>query len=535
MRRFTTLALTVITLFLTTTTIAQNVGIGTTAPLNRLDISSDGLGDTAEIVLALISDASNRPVLQFSEHFPPDKFSGMSIEYDGYNLFGGNNKLHINDVLGNPRYTFKSSGLMGIGVTNPNESLEIGFSGRMFIGDGGDSARTGLLIDGNEGGDWVRLHAFDYGESKDMDLFIATPVGIEVIPDTSAVLHVQATNKGILIPRMTAAQRAAILAPAEGLLVYQTDSVVGFWFHSNATWRILNKGAAVADLDGDTQIQVEKTADEDIIRFDVEGTEQWVMKGARLESVNSGTSVFIGKDAGINDDLTNNGNILIGYNAGFSNTTGFSNTAIGRSALFSNIDGGNNTAVGRDANVGSGNLNNATAIGANALVTSSDCLVLGDGANVGIGTSAPTFRLEVNGSVGKPGGGPWAAASDFRLKQDISPYQDGLQELLKIQPVNYRYNELSGYPTSVEYIGVIAQDLQEVAAYMVSTFYKEGKEYLSVDNSALTYMLVNAVKELAEQMNIVEELKQQNAELLQRVEDNTATLARLKLLVSGEN
>ncbi len=61
-------------------------------------------------------------------------------------------------------------------------------------------------------------------------------------PDPSAMLHVQSIDKGMLIPRMTAAQRIAINAPAEGLLVYQTNSPVGFWYFSNSQW--INLSAA---------------------------------------------------------------------------------------------------------------------------------------------------------------------------------------------------------------------------------------------------------------------------------------------------
>ncbi len=50
-----------------------------------------------------------------------------------------------------------------------------------------------------------------------------------------------------------------------------------------------------------------------------------------------------------------------------------------------------NTAIGRYADVSTGNLTNATAIGANAEVSRSNSLVLGSGANVGIGTSSPSY------------------------------------------------------------------------------------------------------------------------------------------------
>ena len=118
---------------------------------------------------------------------------------------------------------------------------------------------------------------------------------------------------------------------------------------------------------------------------------------------------------------------------------------------------------------------------------------------VGIGTTSPDYLLEVNGTAGKPGGGSWTNTSDIRLKQNIHPYRDGLASILKINPVTYQYNELSGYDTDAEHVGVIAQELKEVAPYMVSDSNKKTEDgvnnYLKVDNSAMTYMLINAVKE----------------------------------------
>ncbi|TAF33324.1 MAG: hypothetical protein EAZ67_07510 [Cytophagales bacterium] len=58
------------------------------------------------------------------------------------------------------------------------------------------------------------------------------------LPAGSAMLDVKSTNQGVLIPRMTAAQRGLIAAPATGLLVYQTDGTSGFYFF-NAGWSFL--------------------------------------------------------------------------------------------------------------------------------------------------------------------------------------------------------------------------------------------------------------------------------------------------------
>lgn len=58
------------------------------------------------------------------------------------------------------------------------------------------------------------------------------------IPDNSAMLDVSSTNSGLLIPRMTAAQRLAITNPANGLMVFQTDIPRGFYayFAANTVW-----------------------------------------------------------------------------------------------------------------------------------------------------------------------------------------------------------------------------------------------------------------------------------------------------------
>lgn len=62
-------------------------------------------------------------------------------------------------------------------------------------------------------------------------------------PDPSAMLDVKSTNKGLLIPRMTSAQRNAIVSPAKGLLVYQTDTLEGIYQNkgtpSSPAWAML--------------------------------------------------------------------------------------------------------------------------------------------------------------------------------------------------------------------------------------------------------------------------------------------------------
>jgi uncharacterized protein (TIGR02145 family) len=61
-------------------------------------------------------------------------------------------------------------------------------------------------------------------------------------PDASAMLDVKSTEKGILIPRMTTAQRTGISSPAQGLMVYDTD-LDAFYFYDGTEWHGVDRGA----------------------------------------------------------------------------------------------------------------------------------------------------------------------------------------------------------------------------------------------------------------------------------------------------
>jgi len=117
------------------------------------------------------------------------------------------------------------------------------------------------------------------------------------------------------------------------------------------------------------------------------------------------------------------------------------------------------------------------------------------------------------GTNAQPGGGSWLAVSDARLKEGVVSYSDGLNKLLQIKPVKFHYTKESGIGSGQEYVGVIAQDIAKIAPYMVQKAPIPGLEgeYYNLDNSAMTYMLINAVKEQQEQIealkNEVEALK----------------------------
>ena len=76
-----------------------------------------------------------------------------------------------------------------------------------------------------------------FGKNGDGLLFAQDNVGIGTnTPDASAILELQTTNKGMLAPRMTTAQRISIASPANALLVYDTNFDCFFYFTTASGW-----------------------------------------------------------------------------------------------------------------------------------------------------------------------------------------------------------------------------------------------------------------------------------------------------------
>lgn len=131
------------------------------------------------------------------------------------------------------------------------------------------------------------------------------------------------------------------------------------------------------------------------------------------------------------------------------------------------------------------------------------------GANVGIGTSAPTALLSVNGTANKPGGGSWAVFSDERLKKITGQYNTGLKAVMQLQPLRYEYkaNNGAGVKMDGEFIGFGAQAVQQVIPEAVTT---NSNGYLMVNNDPIIWTMLNAIKEQQKQ---IEELQKEVKQL----------------------
>jgi len=191
----------------------DNVGVGTTTPNNRL------------VAIGTISAA-----------FENAQTNKIELAHGGANAF-------LNTV-GAGRLDFRHEGATGmsftdtnrLGINTANPSFRLSVAGTTNLNEGIASG-VALRVNGSEA-IWYDGARFSWGIGGSENYF-ADSVGIGGgvnAPHNSAKLEVSSTNKGMLIPRMTAVNRIAIGSPAEGLLVYQTDDVKGFYYHNGTNW-----------------------------------------------------------------------------------------------------------------------------------------------------------------------------------------------------------------------------------------------------------------------------------------------------------
>ncbi|QIP17846.1 TMF family protein [Spirosoma aureum] len=168
------------------------------------------------------------------------------------------------------------------------------------------------------------------------------------------------------------------------------------------------------------------------------GINTFVGASAGKTTTTGQSNTFVGVQAG-QSNTTGSSNLMMGVNAGAANTTGSANFFVGDNAGGNNTSGGynvylgtnagngrgvngdnnvsvggesgrgnnggiNNTFLGFRADAGAIGLSNATAIGTNTKVTQSNSVILGDQANVGIGTTAPANKLHIVGGIANTAG-----------------------------------------------------------------------------------------------------------------------------------
>ena len=111
-------------------------------------------------------------------------------------------------------------------------------------------------------------------------------------PDSSAMLDIKSTSKGMLVPKMTKTQRLAIAGPATGLLVYQTDEPAGFYFNAGTpvapNWKSLLGELAGASSDKNIALNQWFGDKVQAISFPVSSTYSMVFDGQYIWVLSSG-------------------------------------------------------------------------------------------------------------------------------------------------------------------------------------------------------------------------------------------------------
>ena len=233
-------------------------------------------------------------------------------------------------------------------------------------------------------------------------------VGIDTDdPDPSAVLHVESADKGVLLPRVGLSgpsDVSTIVSPATGLVVFNTDAVVGldagFCYFDGSVWvNIKDDNSTITDW---------KLSGNNISSADFLGSTNSEALEFRVNNIAVGRFELNNSIAFGNNASTLDGNaIAIG---GSSLSSRQSTIAIGSSAAARRD---NSIAIGKDSDsdgfeavaLGAGSSANAvgsTAIGRGAIANGVDAIVLGNSSSrVGIGTSSPSSgtKLHVVGSI----------------------------------------------------------------------------------------------------------------------------------------
>ncbi len=97
------------------------------------------------------------------------------------------------------------------------------------------------------------------------------------------------------------------------------------------------------------------------------------------------------------------------------------------------------------------------------------------------------------GTLSTDASGNITASSDGRLKTVEGVFDRGLAEVLGIDTVLYRWNEMSGYDTEAVYAGFIAQNIQGVIPEAVG---EDNRGYLTLNDRPILAATINAIKEL---------------------------------------
>ena len=367
---------------------------------------------------------------------------------------------------------------------------------------------------------------------KTINTFSQVGIGTTT-PNASAQLDVSSNTKGLLIPRMTQAQRTAINSPAQGLLVYQTDGIIGLYQYDGTSWSIAGAGSSIYSTNGTLSgnrtvsaggytltISPKSTFNPSVTASSLSaiGTEftptltaasnndvllgininPIFSKGAftgigsyglQVEGIKIGrgggsisTNVAIGNNALIKN-TTGNNQVVIGYESGKQITLGIFNTIIGSNTLTALTTGSNNTVLGAN------NLNSSTDGSNNYILgTSSMSAATSASSNIAIGQQVLLGLTTGNNNIAM---GNYAANGVTNGWQNVSIGQQSLYWCNSSQNIGIGYR--AGFDissgssnTCIGYSATVANGTYSNSTALGNGATAGGSNWVQLGNSSVT-------------------------------------------------
>jgi len=370
-------------------------------------------------------------------------------------------------------------------------------------------------------------------------------------PNANAMLDVASpatgNGKGMLIPRMTEAQRTTASAAlagglldgsgnlrggaCQGLLVYQTNNTQGFYYNTSATstptWILLIPG--ISDSAGNNNTGIGYQA----LNSNTEGYHNTASGYRALYSNTTGFSNTAYGYSALRDN-NNNFNTAIGAEAlletNGTSPYGIGNTALGCQAGDNNITGYYNTFIGYTADASSSNFTNATAIGYGAFVTASNQVMIGNVFTTSLycqgayaAETASTANMFVNSD-----GQIMRSTSSARYKKDIVDIEVDTSKIYQLRPVSFTSKN-----NGERYFGLIAEEvaatIPELAEFAKASDVIPGRTDDELVPDAVKYPILSVL--MLEEMK---KLKAENEDLKSENEILKADIREIKLRLGME-